>query len=89
MSPSIVEVLQSDETVSALRFEAVRLRLDCLLEFVAMCLDEYHMQVEDKHYSVVGPRLGCAVCGSLEGSGSTGRLRACEGCMAVFYCSEW
>lgn len=75
--------------VPALCFEVLRMRLDALVGLIAISMDHYRKDVEGKHYSVFGHVLGCAHCGTVEGSGKSGKLHACEGCEVVFYCSEW
>lgn len=75
--------------VPALCFEVLLMRLEDLVGFIAIAMDNYRRDVEGKHYSVCGNMMGCAACGAFEGSGRSGKLHACGGCEAVFYCSEW
>jgi hypothetical protein len=78
----------SNGAVSALIFEVLLMRLDALASVIALSLDHYRKDVEGKKYSVFGSVLGWAACGVFEGTGRSGKLHACGGCEAVFYCSE-
>lgn len=90
MVPDIQEWLKKGKAVPAPVFEALMMRLGCLLGSISMCLDHFRVEILGREtYKAIGPQMGCAQCGAcVRKDTEEGRLMACGACGAAFYCSK-